>query len=178
MLILALLAASIVGTVETTPAKFLPETVVYLEKVPGTFPPKTLSMDQKGMKFVPTVLAISTGDTVHFLNHDGVDHNVYSPDNEGYNLGMIHKGAAFDHKFDKPGVYTQLCSVHPEMLAYIYVGENPFEAVVGKNGKYKIDKVPPGTYQVAIWNAHLKGPAQTITVAAGKSAEAKFSLHR
>ena len=177
-MLLALIAAAVIGQVQTTPAKFLDETVVYLEKVPGTFPAKTVSMDQKGITFVPHVLAITVGDTVKFLNHDGIDHNVYSPDNEGYNLGMVHAGAAGDHTFDKPGIYSQLCSVHPEMLAYIFVGENPYQAVVGKDGKYKIDKVPPGTYQVAIWNAHLKGPAQSVTVAEGKSAQVKFSLHR
>jgi len=177
-MLLALIAAAIVGKVDTTPAKFLEETVVYLEQVPGAFTPKTASMDQKGMKFIPHVLAITAGDSVKFLNSDGVDHNVYSPDNEGFNLGMIHANATGEYKFDKAGVYTQLCSVHPEMLAYIFVGQNPFEAVVGKDGKYKIDNVPPGTYRVAIWNAHLKGPSQSVTVAAGKPAEANFSLHR
>ena len=178
MLIALLIAGTIAGKVETAPAKYLEETIVYLEQVPGPFPPKTHAMDQKGMKFIPPILIVTVGDTVHFLNHDGVDHNVYSPDNDGYNLGMIHKDGASDHKFDKAGVYSQLCSVHPEMLAFIFVGQNPFGAAVGKDGKYKLENVPPGTYKVAIWNSHLKGPAQSVTVGAGKPAQIDFSLHR
>ena len=170
-------AGEITGKVDATPPKYLAETVVYVEKAAGTFAPKSHKMDQKGMKFIPHVIAITAGDTVQFLNSDGVDHNVYSPDNDGYNLGMIPKDAKGDHKFDKPGVYSQLCSVHPEMLAYVHVGQNPYAAVVGKDGTYKIEGVPPGQYTVAVWNSHLKAPGASVTVAAGK-AEANFSVKR
>lgn len=174
----AALCAEIAGKVDATPAKYLAETVVYVEKAPGTFPPKTEKMDQKGMKFLPHILTATVGDTVDFLNSDGVDHNVYSSDNEGYNLGMISKGKEGKHTFAKAGTYSQLCSVHPEMLAYIFVGQNPYSAIVGKDGSYKIANVPPGDYTVAIWNAHLKAAPAPATVAAGKPAAVNFSLKR
>lgn len=170
-------AGEITGKVDVTPAKYLAETIVYVEKAPGTFPPKTHKMDQKGMKFLPHLLTVTTGDTVEFSNSDGVDHNVYSPDNEGYNLGMIAGGKTGKHTFDKPGTYSQLCSVHPEMLAYVFVGQNPFAAAVGKDGTYKIEGVPPGQYTVAVWNSHLKAKGESVTVGAGK-AEANFSVKR
>ncbi len=171
-------ASDITGKVDATPAKYLAETVVSVEKAPGTFAPKTHKMDQKGMKFVPHLLTITAGDTVDFLNSDGVEHNVYSADAEGYNLGMIASKAEGKHTFDKPGVYSQLCSVHPEMLAYVVVGQNPFAAVVGKDGSYKIKGVPPGDYTVVVWNAHkLKAASVAVTVGAGP-AEANFSVKR
>ncbi len=174
----AALCAEISGKVEATPAKYLDETIVYVVKAPGTFAPKTEKMDQKGMKFIPHLLTATVGDTVEFLNSDGVDHNVYSSDNEGYNLGMISKGKEGKYTFTKPGTYTQLCSVHPEMLGYVFVGQNPYAAVVGKNGSYKIAKVPPGDYSVAIWNAHLKAAPAPVTVAEGKPGTANFTLKR
>ena len=170
-------AGEIVGKVDATPAKYLEETVVYVEKAPGTFTPKTHKMNQKGMKFIPHLITVTAGDTVDFLNSDGVDHNVYSPDNEGYNLGMMAAGKDGKHTFDKTGAYSQLCSVHPEMLAYVFVGQNPFSAVVGKDGKYKIAGVPAGQYTVAVWNSHLKAAGASVTVGAGK-AEANFSVKR
>jgi plastocyanin len=170
-------AGEIAGKVDATPAKYLEETVVYVEKAPGTFPPKTHKMDQKGMKFVPHLLTVTVGDTVDFLNSDGVDHNVYSPDNDGYNLGMVASKKDGKHTFDKPGVYSQLCSIHPEMLAYIVVGQNPFAAAVAKDGSYKIADVPPGQYTVLVWNSHLKGSSKSVTVGAAK-AEANFSVKR
>jgi Polysaccharide lyase family 4, domain II len=68
--------------------------------------------------------------------------------------------------------------VHPEMVAYIFVGQNPFAAVVKKDGTFRIDGVPPGTWQVAVWNPKLKAEDATATVAAGKSAQADFALAR
>jgi len=170
-------AGEITGKVDATPAKYLEETVVYVEKAPGTFAPKTHKMDQKGMKFIPHLMTVTVGDTVEFLNSDGVDHNVYSPDNDGYNLGMIGSKKDGKHTFDKPGVYSQLCSVHPEMLAYVIVGQNPFAAAVGKDGSYKIEGVPPGDYKVLVWNSHLKAEGANVKVGAAKS-EANFSVKR
>jgi plastocyanin len=169
---------SVTGKVEATPAKYLGDTFVYIKEAKGAFKPKTHTIDQKGMTFIPRTIAITVGDTVKFLNHDSVDHNVYSPDHEGYNLGMFPKDKSAERKFDKEGVYSQLCSVHPEMLAYVFVGQNPFAASVAKDGSFTIKDVPPGKYTVEIWNAHLKAAAQEITVAAGKPAEVNFQLKR
>ena len=166
------------GRVEAMPAKYLDETVVYLKDAPGKYPPKTASLDQEGMKFIPHVLVVTAGDTVDFLNHDTVAHNVFSPDNEGYNLGTFKPGEKRSYTFKTPGVYTQLCSIHPEMLGFIFVNQNPYAAVVDHEGRYTIKDVPPGAYTIAVWNSHLKAPDKKVTVAGGKTAEVGFSLHR
>lgn len=170
---------TISGKVEATPAKYLPDTVVYVKSVPGTYPPRTHELDQKGMKFVPHVLAVGQGDTVKFLNHDKVAHNVYSPDGEGYNLGSFKEGQSASYTFKKAGAYTQLCSIHPEMLGYVFVGQNPYAAAVDAKGHFTIKDVPPGTWQLAVWNGDkLKAPDRTVTVAAGKALTENFSLKR
>jgi plastocyanin len=170
---------TITGKVDVTPAKFLEETVVYLKgmKTPERAP-ETRSMDQKAMTFVPHVLVISRGDTVNFLNHDNVAHNVYSPDNEGYNLGSFKQDEQRSFKFQKEGAYTQLCSLHPEMLAFIFVAPGPHAAAVDKKGNFTIAHVPPGTYQLAVWNSHLKAPDRAVTVAAGQTVTENLSLKR
>lgn len=176
----ALAAGGVVsGKVEATPAKYLEETVVYIKEVPGQYVAKTAAMDQKGMKFIPHILTITKGDTVKFLNHDAVAHNVYSSDQEAYNLGTFKSGESREYKFDKAtGVYTQLCSIHPEMLGFIFVGQNPYSAAVDKEGHFSIKDVPPGTYKIAVWNSRLKAPEQTVTVAAAQTVEVKFALQR
>jgi plastocyanin len=170
---------TISGKVDATPAKYLADTVVYLKSVPGTYPPRTISMDQKGLKFAPTMLAITQGDTVKFLNHDTVAHNVYSPDGEAYNLGTFKPEQEASYTFKKTGAYSQLCSIHPEMLGYVFVGQNPYSAVVDAKGQYEIKDVPPGTYQLAVWNADkLKAPDKSVTVAAGKTEQENISIKR
>ena len=176
---LALAAGGTVsGKVEATPAKYLEETVVYLKEVPGKQAPSIKNMDQKGMKFIPHVLTITQGDSVDFLNHDSMAHNVYSPDNETYNLGSFKPEEKRSYTFKTAGMYTQLCSIHPEMLAFIFVGQNPFSAVVDKDGRFTIKDVPPGNYTIAVWNSHLKAADKKVTVSEGQSAEVSFSLHR
>src|SRR5579859_68677 len=141
------------GTVTATPAKYLPETVVWLKDAPFTAAPKKQSLDQKGMKFIPPVLAVTVGDTVDFLNHDTVDHNVYSPDGTPFNLGNFKQNETRSQTFAKAGPYTLLCSIHPEMLGYIVVTPTPYHAVVDAKGAFKIENVPAGTWTVEVWNA-------------------------
>jgi plastocyanin len=169
---------TIQGKVEVTPPKYLAETVVYVVKAAGTFEPKTVSMDQKTLTFLPHVLVVTQGDTVKFLNHDNVAHNVYSPDGTPFNLGTFKPNEERAHKFDEPGPYSQLCSIHPEMLGFIFVNQNPYAAAVDAKGHYAIKNVPPGSYQLAVWNSHLKTPPKQVTVAAGKTVEEDFNVKR
>ncbi len=171
--------ATISGKVDATPPKYLPDTVVYLKTVAGTHPPRQVSVDQRGMKFIPHIVTITEGDTVRFLNNDNVAHNVYSPDGEGYNLGTFKQNEDASYTYKKAGVYSQLCSIHPEMLAYVFVGQNPYAAAVDAAGKYEIKGVPPGTYQLAVWNAaKLKAAEKPVAVTAGKTSEVNLSIHR
>lgn len=124
--------------------------VVYVVHAAGQFAPPTkpAEMDQRKMSFVPYILPILVGTTVEFKNDDQVNHNVFTPDGEGYNLGTWGPGQSKAHLFDKAGVYTQLCSLHPEMEAYIVVAQNPYFAVAKEDGTFTIAGVPDGTYQL------------------------------
>ncbi len=169
---------TVTGKVEATPAKYAEESVVYLEGAKPAATPRTLTMDQRNLKFVPHVLAVAKGDTVKFMNHDGVAHNVYSPDGDAYNLGSFKTNEERSHTFTQEGAYSQLCSIHPEMLGYIFVAPSPYAAAVDAKGHYVIKDVPPGSYKVAIWNSHLKAQPKPVTVTEGKSATVDFAVKR
>ena len=167
---------TISGKVTASDATSRAETVVYLKTAPGSTARKG-AVDQKGMKFIPHVLVITVGDTIEFQNHDGVNHNVFSTDNGGFNLGTFKPNETRSHAFTSANVsYSVLCSVHPEMHGYIFVGQNPYHAVVGADGSYSINNVPPGAYDVAVWNPTLKAASQHVTVVAGRATSASFSL--
>ncbi|MGZ3698241.1 MAG: plastocyanin/azurin family copper-binding protein, partial [Bdellovibrionota bacterium] len=170
--------STITGQVSAMPSRYLSETVVYLKWAPGSFAPTKETIDQLKMQFVPHVLTITEGDTVAFTNHDPMLHNVFSPDNEKYDLGSIAQGEEKDYTFKQTGSYTQLCNYHPEMLGYVFVGQNPYMAVVDKNGQFKIDGVPPGNYEIAVWNSHLNGSDQSVSVTPEQPVNVNFSIHR
>jgi plastocyanin len=175
--------SSVSGTVKATGLPSNADAVVYVQQAPGTFPPgKTVVLDQKKMQFIPHVLPVVAGTTVKFLNSDPTPHNVFSPDNEKYNLGTWPQGQSKDYAFTKcakaPCVYTQLCRVHPEMEGFIVVLQNPFFAVTNKEGHYEIENVPPGGYTLAVWHAKAKAQPKPVTVEAGKPASVDFTLGR
>jgi plastocyanin len=168
------------GRVVAKLAKNTAGVLVYLEGVPGTYPaPKEHArIDQRGLVFIPHILPVLAGTTVDFLNNDNVRHNVFTPDGEKFNLGTWPKGEARSYTFAKPGVYTLLCNVHPEMEAFVVVLENPFHALSTKEGSFRIEPVPPGTYSLRVFAGKLKADPVEVVVAAGGTANATVTLKR
>jgi plastocyanin len=164
-------SGAVTGKVKVTPARYQDETVVYLKTVPGISPRVVHAMDQKGMRFVPEILTITAGDRVEFENHDGVEHSVYSPDHETFELGTFRTDERRVRTFEAAGVYTILCRIHPEMLGYVFVGQNPHAAAVDRHGRYRLADVPPGTYELAVWNSRASAPDRAITVGPGETLE-------
>jgi hypothetical protein len=67
------------------------------------------------------------------------------------------------------------CNTHPWMRGWVIVTEEA-AAISGADGRFTIDNVPPGTYELRVWHEALKGPPQKVTVVAGKPADINFSL--
>ena len=157
--------------------------VVYLEHMDQqTYPPveETVIMDQKGLMFIPHVIAIQKGTTVTFTNSDNDKHNVYflyDKSGETLDIGTWGPGQSVSHQFDDSGAVITLCKLHLEMAAYIVVLENPYfcEAIMEPEMAqvlYSIENVPPGKYILRAWHKKLKmkgGPLE-INVESGKTA--------
>src|SRR4030095_8940598 len=101
--------------------------------------PQKKIMDQRNMKFTPTVVAIVVGETVDFPNNDNSWHNVYSKGGANdFDLGLYAPGKTRSQKFDKPGVARILCNAHPNMEGFIVVKEHPFFSTTDSRGNYEI----------------------------------------
>lgn len=176
--------ATIAGKVKVSGVRDSRDAVVYVVEAPaGSFarPDSEPVMDQTGLVFKPHVLPILAGTTVQFLNSDDVRHNIFSPSAVGdkFNLGTYPKGEVRRKAFSKLGEVVCLCNVHAEMSAYILALQNPFFAVTGKDGAYRIEGVPPGKYELKTWHEKIKkAPSRAITVPAEGEAVADFELHR
>jgi len=176
---------SVAGTIKVSGVKSPENVLVFLEEVPGEWKPtKGAEVDQAKLTFVPHVLPVVVGTTVAFRNSDPILHNIFWPKGKGYagkNLGTWGKGAKREYKFDRLGEVVLLCNVHPEMEGHVIVLQNPFFAVVGKDGNYEIKNVPPGKYTAKTWYPKprkLRSKSAEVTVEAGKAAELDFSLSR
>ena len=137
-------------------------------------------MDQRELKFLPTVLAVVIGTSVEFPNHDKSWHNVYSKGGaKDFDLGLYPPGKSRSVTFDKPGVDRILCNVHPDMEAFIVVKEHPFFSTADKKGNYRIDAIPLGKYRVTVWHPELgTTEAGVELVRAGQVSDIDFDLKK
>jgi len=182
-LVIASLVAS-AGTISGKVSGVSGSSVVYVDTIAGkTFPAPSDKpvIDQKGLMFQPHVAVVQQGTTVEFLNSDKVAHNVFWPSISGnkklgHNLGTWPQGEKRAFKFDNPGVVTLLCNVHPEMAGYLVVSPTPYFAETDKEGNYKIDNVPDGSYNVVAWHEGAK--TQTKPVQVSGSGKQDFTLSK
>jgi plastocyanin len=170
------------------------DVVVYLEKVSDNdFPVsiKEVRMDQRGLVFIPHVMAVQKGTNVEFLNNDNDKHNVYfvnDKSGETKDIGTWQPGESRNHKFDKhheivkkagidgePDTMIVLCKLHLEMAAYVVVLDNPLFTMTSIDGEtqkaqYTIKNIPPGKYKLKVWHKKLKlmGLQKEVVVEQGK----------
>lgn len=155
------------------------QSVVYLETAPqGAFEdrsPGLAVLDQRKETFVPYVLPIVKGTTVEFPNHDPFYHNVFSlSKTERFDLGRYPQGHAKRVRFDRPGIVRVFCEIHSHMSAFILVFSHPYFASTGSDGRYRIDSVPPGDYQVVVWTDGEDRVRREVTVPPGGSVGLDF----
>ena len=155
--------------------------VVYLESAPrGAFETQDgdrAIMDQRNETFVPHLLAITTGTTVDFPNSDKFYHNVFSLSKaKRFDLGRYAAGESKRITFEKPGIVRVFCEIHSHMNAYILVFNHPYFAVSDDEGRYHIDNVPAGTYNVIAWHEGTSVDPRPVTVPDGGAAELDFAI--
>jgi len=160
----------------TAPVNELENVVLYLEgtvkaaevpfaRRPAASEPTIRQVDET---FVPQVLAIQTGDTVHFPNDDPFFHNVFSLSGaRSFDLGRYPKNQVRSVKFDRPGIVKIFCHIHSHMNAVIRVFDHPYFCRAGSNGAFSISHVPEGTYTLVAWHQRLKLQRQVIRVQPG-----------
>jgi plastocyanin len=181
--ITAFSTAAFAGTIHGKVSGVKGQSVVYVEAVAGkTFPAPSqhVTMDQKGLMFVPHILAIQQGTTVEFLNSDSVAHNVFwssisGNKKLGHNLGTWPQGQRQSFKFDTPGIIPLFCNVHPDMAGYLIVSPTPYFATTDKTGAYTIENVPDGEYTVTAWNEGAKNKSNPVKVAGSTAADFTLS---
>jgi len=135
-------------------------------------------MDQRGLAFVPQVIAVATGSRVEFPNSDALRHQVYSFSNpKRFELKLYSNQSTPSIAFDKPGLVTLGCNIHDWMRGYIYVMDEPYFSVTDDTGDTSLD-VPPGTYQLVARHPRQKSEAtDVITVDDAQAGKFAITIH-
>lgn len=138
---------------------------------PFASPAKPAAMDQRACTYVPHVLIVPLGSKLDLINSDPVLHNVHGYKDAAttaFNVAMPMQNQHLLRTMAVPGTIRLQCDAgHTWMSAYVVVADNPYYALSDAQGRFSIDGIPPGTYQVRLWHEKLGEKVQNVKVDAG-----------
>ena len=147
---------------------------------PQADPEDPLVLDQRGCRFWPHLVVVPQDQPMKIRNSDGILHNVhlYAMKNEAFNRSMVGRVKELEATFGRSERIRVACDVHKWMGAWIVVTEHPYCVVTGKDGAFRLEDVPPGTYTLQVWHEKLGKQEREITVSSGADAEVDFVLKK
>jgi plastocyanin len=140
-----------------------------------------VSVDQKGCKYLPHVVAMQAGQTISISNSDDTVHNVhsYSKRNQAFNQAQPAGAAAIEKEMGrKDKMFPVKCDMHSWMSCYVAVFDHPFFTVSDAEGNFTLPKLPAGTYELTAEHETLGKKTVSVTVADGGTATASFSFSK
>ena len=146
-----------------------------------TVPTEPITFDQKGCAYVPHVLAFPAGSTLAVLNSDGILHNIHvmGKDNPETNRAMPKFQKKIDWKVEKAEWPIAVkCDAHPWMHAYWLSMDQPYYAVTDADGAFKITDLPPGDYEVEVWQGELGKKTEKVTIKAKEDTKVDWSMSK
>jgi hypothetical protein len=200
----ALAQGSIVGTITTRAKGAPPVRVTFDQKVCGNdLPDESIIVDAQGRlanavviltgvkrgsadrvvtnekcRFGPRVQIARPNANIRTTSKDPVLHTTQAQLENGrtiFNVALPVPGMTVSKTIGPAGIVRLSCNTHPWMRGWMIVTDEA-GAVSGADGRFTIDNVPPGTYELRVWHEALKGASQKITVVTQKPTEINFQL--
>lgn len=142
-------------------------------------------LDQKGCRFVPSVLLVKKDAELTIRNSDPVLHNIHTYEIIGtvrrtmFNVGQPDKGDMKQPvKLRRSNAVKIECDAHDFMHAWALAADNPYAAVTKDDGSFTIDGLPPGDYELKVWHPVLGEKSANVSVKGGATAAAAFDLSK
>jgi hypothetical protein len=121
-----------------------------LEKVPL----EPVETNLRNGRFEPRITFVRTERALQFHNFDGVGHNLrgdlyYNSLNE-----LLPANHVLQRVFSKNEMRPMRLadSIHPWMVGWLFVRDNPYVAISSTNGKLRIKNLPVGTHTFVSWH--------------------------
>ncbi len=138
---------------------------------------ETVLMNEK-CRFGPRVQLARPNANVRTTSKDPVLHTTQAQTENGrtiFNVALPVPGLNISKPIGAAGTVRLNCNTHPWMRGWVIVTDDA-AAISGADGKFTLDNIPPGTYELRVWHEALKGAPQKVTVAAGQPTTLNIQL--
>jgi hypothetical protein len=156
---------------------------VYIKDGLGNYvydtPTEPATIDQMNCRYHPHVFGMRVNQPLQIINSDPTLHNIHAQpkSNKEFNNGQPIQGMKMTHMWETKEVMVPFkCDVHGWMNAYVGVLDHPYFAVTGKDGKFDLKTVPPGTYTIEAWHEKLGAMTQSVTLGPKETKEITFTF--
>lgn len=149
----------------------------------------SLEVHTKRCNFGPFTGVLAADEPVRFLNHDPMKHVLHSFSafgEKGLILRTIHNRdihpeTPIERTFRATRLKTSrvvriTCNRHDFMQNWLYVVRTPYFSMTDHDGRFTIDEVPPGRYELIAWHPALGLKRQAVSVTAAGQVEASFGF--
>lgn len=162
------------------------EAIVWLDDVrTGKAMPEVRRLDLAHQEclYEPRVVVGAAPSTVNILNDDRAVHTTHvtrvGASRPLSTIPFTDDGQVVpeERATRESGIVQVKCREHPWAVAHVAVFDHPYYAVTGRDGRFALDSVPPGTYTLKVWHpraGHVV--AQKVTVAAGAAAPVEVTV--
>lgn len=142
-------------------------------------PSSAVVMEHKGCRYEPRVLGIQARQPLSIANSDSTQHNSHpTPKNNAeWNQSQAIGSPPIVKTFERAELLIPFRdNQHPWEKAYVSVFSHPFFAVTDTNGNYKIEGLPPGSYNVVAWHERLGEKTVEVLFVPGESRHVGFDF--
>lgn len=113
------------------------------------------TVEMSALCFSPVVLRVQPGDTVTFVNRDGIEHLVTGAAMAWGDARRLKVGESLTNRFDTAGIYPYTCLLHYGMSGAIVVGDGI------ASGRTAVANLRAGKVAATAAPAKQPGPAST-----------------
>ncbi|MCP3971915.1 MAG: hypothetical protein GY717_16650 [Rhodobacteraceae bacterium] len=143
---------------------------------------------QEKCRFTPWAQVVRPGPIIIRNSDEGVLHNINAREMIGvakgrvvkktlFNFGQPETGDISDKIKPRRSSYIAInCEAHNFMFGFMMAPTHPYAVVVGEDGSFSIDDIPPGDYTLVAWHPRYGLKEADISVAASGAAEANFTF--
>ena len=160
-------------------------------------------VEARDCRFLPFTTVVRSGHGIEVVNMDPVMHDIQAYEtstamgtrvlfnsplsfNRRHQRGDLH--ATHDHRpgeslvrqfqlSKKRRTFVMQCGFHAYMQSWAIAVDNPYYVLTDENGRFSLEDVPPGTYDLRAWHPGIKQVVkQQVTIEPGENLTVDFHL--